>query len=97
LRVLVGPGGEVNPLSLPPGFHSGGIMSGKISFYSQVVRIEKHSDKVYDSGVGENAIFHEVDRGYFMLMDGSHEAIHIGFGEPMFKVGDKVKITIQRV
>lgn len=32
-----------------------------------------------------------------MLLEGSYEALHIGFEKPAFHVGDRVKITMEKV
>ena len=69
----------------------------KIAFYSRIVKIEKRIASEWISGVGDNAKFREIDRGYFMTLEGSHESIHIGFDDPMFKAGERIKITFERV
>lgn len=69
----------------------------KISFYSRIVSITRREKLVYLDGFGENARFIGVDRGYFMLLEGSHEALHVGFEMPDFRVGDRIKITMEKV
>ena len=69
----------------------------RIAFYSKVVSIESHIKEVYVHGVGEGARFRHDNLGYFMLLEGSYEALHIGFDAPTFRVGDRVKITIEKV
>lgn len=69
----------------------------KISFISKVVSVERHDKRVHVRGFGEDAEFRLVDRGYFMLLEGSYEALHIGFEKPAFHVGDRVKITMEKV
>jgi len=69
----------------------------RIAFYSKVVSIESHIREVYDHGIGEEARFRHDNLGYFMLLEGSYEALHIGFTTPVFKIGDRVKITIEKV
>ena len=69
----------------------------RIAFYSKVVSIEKHIKDVYVEGLGDQAKFRQENKGYFMLLEGSYEAIHIGFDAPTFKVNDRVKIIIEGV
>jgi hypothetical protein len=67
------------------------------TIFAKVVSVERRMKQVYHSGLGEEAKFYDEDKGYFMLLEGSHEALHIGFDEPEFKVGDLVKITFEKV
>jgi len=69
----------------------------KIAFYSRVVSIEQRFKRVYIGGFGETAKFREEDQGYFMLLEGSYEALHIGFQLPAFSVGDRIKVTMERM
>ena len=68
----------------------------KLVVFSKVVSIDRYEVDSYQGGLGEDAKFAKVDRGYFMLLEGSHEAIHIGFDPPPFRVGDTIKITFER-
>lgn len=68
----------------------------RICFYSHVVKVEHVMKEVYYSGIGDEAKFTKEDQGWFILLDGSHEALHVGFDEPRFKVGDRVKVTLER-
>jgi hypothetical protein len=69
----------------------------KITFYSRVRSITRLGKQIYLGGFGEDAKFEVADKGYFMLLEGSYEALHIGFEEPDFKVGDRIKITMEKV
>jgi|KBSMisStaDraftv2_1062788.scaffolds.fasta_scaffold581121_3 hypothetical protein len=64
--------------------------------YSTVARIERRSSKVWLKGMGEHATFREEDLGWYVLLRGSYEALHVGYEEPTWKVGEKVKITLER-
>ena len=35
------------------------------------------------------------DTGWFVLFEGSHEYIHLGFDEPIWKVGQEIEITMR--
>jgi len=69
----------------------------KIVVYSRIVKIEKRVNAEWISGIGEHAKFREINRGYYMTLEGSHEAIHIGFDDPVFKAGERIKITFEGV
>jgi len=68
-----------------------------IKFYSKVISVNRESKDKYEYGVGEHAVFSKVDLGYFMLLEGSHESLHIGFDKPEFRAGDRVSVTIERI
>ena len=72
-------------------------MKTNIVVLSEIVRIELRKQKRWVSGLGDKAIFQDHPLGYFMVLDGSHEAIFIGHDEPTFTQGDKIKITFERV
>jgi len=71
-------------------------MTYKIAFYSRVKLIERRMSRVYKEGTGENAKFREVDKGFYMLLEGSHEALFVGLEEPEFRVGDRIKVTMEK-
>lgn len=62
---------------------------------ANVVRIEKRSRKFWVSGYGDDAIFHEQDLGWWLLLTGSHEAIYLGEEQPNLKEDQEMKITIE--
>lgn len=37
------------------------------------------------------------DCGWFILLDGSQEWLHIGYDEPSIRVGNTVKVTIEKL
>lgn len=51
----------------------------------------------YISGFGDSAVFERTSKGWFIFLSGSYEKLHLGFDKPDIKVGDKVKITIEKV
>lgn len=61
-----------------------------------VDRIEEHFEDYYISGVGANAKFKRMSKGWFMLLAGSHEAIYVGETCPDFKVGGSIEIVFRR-
>ena len=69
----------------------------KIAFYSRVKLVKKLERRVYLGGSGESAKFGADDMGYFVLLEGSHEAIHVGFEMPEFRTGDRIKVTMETV
>lgn len=64
---------------------------------SKVANIEEHKVPCYISGFGDTALFHEVSRGWFLYLEGSHEALHVGMEKPELVKGDRVRITLEKV
>ena len=62
-----------------------------------IVSIERRERKVWAHGKGEFTVFRNVDLGFFMLLEGSHESIHIGFDQPVFRPGDRIRISFERI
>lgn len=67
------------------------------TFFSHVHAVEEKFNKLWVCGVGENAVFKDVSRGWFVLYTNSWEWLYIGTEKPSFKVGDRVKITQEKV
>ncbi len=67
------------------------------SVYTTVLKVEEQFRSVYQSGYGSGAIFAAETKGWFMHLNGSYEAIHMGFEEPKFKQGDKIRVTFERI
>ena len=74
-----------------------GSLREKIVFHSKVVDVRERKIDRYISGIGDEAIFTEIGRGWFVLLDGSHEALHVGMEKPELVKGDRVKITLEKV
>lgn len=64
--------------------------------FSHVLDIRERHNEVWQSGVGKDAKFKSQSLGYFVLLEGSYEAIHLGAEPPELKIGDRVKITIEK-
>lgn len=64
---------------------------------SYATKVEQHRIKQYISGVGSSTQFSERDAGWFLYMEGSHEAVYLGDEMPEIRPGDKIEITIERV
>jgi hypothetical protein len=69
----------------------------KIVIYSYANKVEQKKQKLWVSGTGSDAVFKEVLCGWFLHLDGSHEAICIGDSNHNFNPGDKIKITLEKV
>lgn len=65
--------------------------------FSKVLDVAERVTRKWQRGSGNDAIFVEKSLGYYALFEGSFEAIHLGFDPPAFRVGDKVKITFEKV
>lgn len=62
-----------------------------------VSRVEQRIESVYIGGVGADAAFTKHSTGWYLSIEGSHEAIYIGKEQPELKYGDKIKISIKRI
>lgn len=62
-----------------------------------VTNVEEHFVPVYLGGVGDNAKFEDRSRGWFVYLQGSHEALHVGMEKPNLEKGDKVRITLEKI
>lgn len=64
---------------------------------TEVKRVWEQIDKVYVSGYGENVVFKNQSRGWFVAFMGSYEALYWGDEQPKLKVGDRVRIRFERI
>jgi hypothetical protein len=64
---------------------------------SKVLKVVELTIKTYVSGVGPEARFKEKSLGWYLYLEGSYEAIHMGSSKPEFEAGDRVKITFEKV
>lgn len=62
----------------------------------RVVGCQEHFTDVYKAGWGKDAVFSKVSLGWFLLLEGSHEALYLGRDQPALASGDCVSITIQK-
>ena len=69
----------------------------RIAVYSTVLKVENRVTSKWSHGVGDKAVFVDESIGFYVLLEGSHEAIHVGFEPPGFATGDRVKITFEKV
>lgn len=63
---------------------------------TKIVDVEEHFVPTYISGIGADALFENRSKGWFIYLEGSYEAIHVGKDKPELVKGDRVKITIER-
>lgn len=63
---------------------------------TKVTKVDELFEQIHVSGVGKEAVFKKQSRGWFLLLEGSHEALHVGFEKPTFNPGDKVEIVIRK-
>ena len=62
-----------------------------------VSTVREHTTETYIGGVGKDATFQTKSHGWFLYLEGSYEAIHMGAEKPEFNPGDRVKITFEKV
>lgn len=72
-------------------------MTERFAIPTTITAIEERKDRRYLSGIGDEAVFTDISLGWFLFLTGSHEAIHVGMEKPDLRVGDKMKITIEKV
>lgn len=70
--------------------------STKYVIDTRVVGVHNKTAKIWVSGFGDAAIFEDRNCGWFLHLEGSHEAIFMGIEKPELKEGDKIKITIEK-
>lgn len=51
----------------------------------------------YVGGVGQDCAFERYSLGWYVTFAGSHEALFFGKEEPAFDIGDRIKITFERI
>jgi len=67
-----------------------------IKFYSKIKKIERKNRVLRSWMEGEKFCSEDIDMGWFMLLEGSHEYLHVGMEEPAsFRVGDEVEVLIK--
>lgn len=64
---------------------------------SKVEDVREHFSKTHVSGHGADATFRNESLGWYVLFEGSGECLYFGETRPELSVGDKVKITFERV
>lgn len=67
-----------------------------IRFHTRVISIQEHSHSKWVSGAGSNAVFETVSLGWFLLLEGSYEAIYAGGVRPNLNIGDPIVVDIYR-
>jgi hypothetical protein len=64
--------------------------------YTKVTEVTFRQRQSYKDGVGAAATFEEIPLGWFVYMEGSYEALHVGMDKPDLEPGDKIKITVEK-
>ena len=73
-------------------------MAERYIFYSRVRSVERVSKVVrVIKNADDSTTAEKQDLGWFLRLEGSYEALHIGFGEepPAFRVGERVRIIVE--
>lgn len=66
------------------------------AIYTQVVSVTQEEYAVRGRIVNGEAIVEKQDLGWYVLFEGSHEKLFLGWDRPELSAGDKVKILIER-
>jgi len=61
-----------------------------------VLEVKEVFRKEHVSGAGPEAVFRDVSRGWFLLLEDSYEAIHVGHEKPGLAPGDQIEILIRK-
>ena len=64
---------------------------------SHVEDVREHFNKVHVSGSGADAVFRNQSLGWYVRFEGSDECLYFGETRPELDVGDKVKISFERI
>lgn len=59
--------------------------------------VEERFESKHVTGYGNTAVFKNVSRGWFIVLDGWPSALWLGNEKPAISSGDQVEITIARV
>jgi len=67
-----------------------------LRFYSTVKKLEEKKRIVSGRKISDDEVKLETENlGWFLLLDGSWEAIYAGDTQPDFRVGQRVEVTIK--
>jgi hypothetical protein len=69
------------------------------TFTTRVKSVSRRTTQRYipGSGLGKDARFRELDLGWYVHLDGSQEALHLGAEQPELAPGDSIKVTLERL
>jgi hypothetical protein len=68
-----------------------------IKFYSKVKELSSRSKLVRSYKIGDDVECEMQDMGWYMLLEGSWEALYVGTTQPEgLTVGDEVEVVIRR-
>lgn len=66
------------------------------TIHSRVVNTFEKKTPQYRGGIGSEAAFVDVSRGWFVHLEGSWEALYLGQDKPDLAAGDEVVIQIRK-
>lgn len=69
----------------------------RYAIFTTVVKTEERFRDIHVSGVGGDVVKRRESIGWYVHLQGSYEALHLGFEKPAFAHGDKIKITFERI
>lgn len=82
---------EIVPIPHSPDFRTRYVINTK------VVKVEEKFDTIHVSGFGANVVQRQESKGWFVYLQGSYEALHLGYEKPAFAHGDAVRITFEKM
>lgn len=63
---------------------------------TKAISVTERFVRQHISGVGDQAKFQDTSLGWYLLMEGSYEALYLGNEKPPFVSGDPIRITIEK-
>lgn len=63
---------------------------------TRVMKCAEEFQERHSKGHGDLAVFTRHSIGWYVLLEGSHEALFVGYGDPGLREGDLVRITIEK-
>jgi len=62
---------------------------------TKILRVFERHQIVLVSGYGSDALFEKKGMGWYLTIQGSYEALHVGEEKPSYVSGDEINIIIE--
>lgn len=64
---------------------------------ARIKNLEEKFGRQWVGGIGKDAVYVNVSRGWFINFEGSFESLYFGPDKPHWQEGDEIKITFAKV
>jgi hypothetical protein len=71
------------------------LMEKMLTFRGVITKVEERTKRVWTSGLGKEAVFHDVSDGWWLTLD-DLTSYHVG-QKPDFERGDAVIVRVEKV